>query len=152
MAETYCKWCLGILILLATTAAQAQTVVVFQIMPPGHDGQVQGVGRARYYLLDEYLKLAEFDAELVKLRLDLQELQGIEKALKDQLAAKGKIIEGLEHDKTIMASRGLRLEGNLKTCEESLVKCQSPDIWPYIVGAVGVAFGMVGMGIWLGSR
>lgn len=132
--------------------AHAQTTVTFKLLPPGHDGQVQGVGRARYFLLDEYLKLAEFDAELVKLRLDVLSYQGIERALNDQLAAKEKVIEALESDKKILTERGLRLEENWKKCESDLLEASSPTIWPYIVGAVGAAAGLVGVGIWLGTR
>jgi hypothetical protein len=131
--------------------AYAQTVVMFKILPPGQDGQVQGVGRARYYLLDEYLKLAEFDSELSTLRLDLKAYQGIERSLSVEILAKEKIIKTLEEDKKILADRSLRLEGNWKKCEDSLIEC-SPCFWPYIVGAVGASVGLVGAGIWLGTR
>lgn len=132
--------------------AHAQTVVRFQLLPPGHDGQVQGVGKARYYLLEEYLQLAQFDAELVKLRADTVDLRAINDELKKALDAKGVIITTLQADKKILADRCLRLEDSWKKCEDELVKCQTPVIWPYIVGAVGAAVGLVGIGIWVGTR
>ena len=132
--------------------AHSQTTVTFKLLPPGHDGQVQGVGRARYYLLDEYLQLAKLDAEFVKMQVDFGDLSTMIEGLRKEMTAKDTIITTLQADKKILADRGIRLEGNLKKCEDDLVSCSSSCMWPYIVGAVGVAFGLVGMGIWLGSR
>lgn len=146
------KWFLIAMAITTARPAIAQTVVSFQLMPPGHDGQVQGVGRARYYLLDEYLQLAGFDSELVKLRADVQDLDTIAAGLKKALSAKDSIIQSLEADKKILADRSLRLEGNLKTCEDSLVDCSDCSIWPYVVGAVGTVLGAVGAGVYLGTR
>jgi hypothetical protein len=147
-------WALAFFVLMMTDPrpAQAQTVVAFQLMPPGHDGQVQGVGRARYYLLDEYLQLAQFDAELVKLRADVQDLTEVAAGLKRALDAKDTIIVALQADKKILADRCLRLEGSLNTCEKKLVECEGGTIWPYIVGAAGVVAGAVGLGFYLGTK
>jgi len=129
---------------------QAQVVVTFKALPPGHDGQVQGVGRARYYLLNEYLKLAEFDSELFRLRADTKSLIDIETGLKKELEAKDVIIRTLESDKKILEDRSQRLNENWQKCEKALAAC-SP-IWPYVVGILGASIGLVGFGIWVGIQ
>jgi hypothetical protein len=132
--------------------AHAQTVVTFQLLPPGHFGKVQDVGPARYYLLEEYLELAKFDAELVKLRVDILTYQRIDRQRVEQLDAKDQVISTLENDKRVLAGRCERVEGNLETCEKELVKCSGGAIWPYVVGIVGAVIGAVGVGIYIGTR
>ena len=142
-----------LLVLLTVLPVQAQaTVIEFNLMPPGHFGKVQDVGPARYYLLEEYIELAKFDAELVKLRQDIQGYRRIERQLTEQIAAKEKIIESLEADKLLLTNRGLRLEESWKKCEEDLLDASSPPIWPYVVGAVGTIVGAVGLGVYIGTR
>lgn len=139
-----------ILAFVVPQSLQAQVIVQFKVLPAGHDGQVQSVGRARYYLLNEYLKLAEFDSELVKLRLDVQALTDIETGLKKELAAKDEVIRTLTDDKNILLDRTQRLSSSWQKCEKALA--DSTTVWPYIVGAVGASMGLVGVGIWVGTR
>ena len=124
------------------------TTIEFKLIPPGHDGQVQGVGRARYYLLDEYLKLAEFDAELVKLRFDVKDLQDIVDKQEKQLEDKDKAIATLESDKEILAKRALRLDGELDQCEKDKIELAGGPIWPYVVAIGGAVLGIVGATMW----
>jgi hypothetical protein len=139
-------------ILFHTCAAYGQTVVTFKVLPSGHDGKVQGVGQIRYYLLDEYLTLAKLDAEFVKQQSDVNDLVLQNDQLKRIVDAKDTIIVALQADKKILGDRSLRLEENLHTCEKALVECYDTPIWPYVVGAVGASVGLVGIGMWLGSR
>jgi hypothetical protein len=146
------KWFLIAWAISTAQPAMAQTVVTFQLLPPGHDGQVQGVGRARYYLLDEYLKLAKLDAEFVKMQADFQDLTMIVEGLKKALAAKDIIIQTIEDDKRLLAARGLRLEGDWQTCEKELEDCAGGSIWPYILAAGGAVLGIVGTTLYLAKR
>lgn len=132
-------------LLLVASEALGQTTVEFKLLPPGHDGQVKDVGQARYYLLDEYLELAVFDKELVKLRADLQDLGDINAKLELQLKEKDKEIASLDRDKNILARRGMRLEKKLYKCEEEVIELAGGPIWPYIVAIVGGAVGIAGV-------
>lgn len=123
----------------------------FKLLPPGHDGQVQGVGRARYYLLEEYLQLNQFDQELVKLRLDVQDQVAIIDKLELQLKDKDKVISTLESDKEKLNDRVLRLDGALDQCEKDKIDLAGGPIWPYVVGAVGAVVGIVGATMWATS-
>ena len=149
------RYLIVLMSLLLATETRAQSFVMeFKILPPGHETQLPGTPptRVRYYLFKEYLQLAQFDAELTKLRLDAADLTAKAEWLKKELAAKDDIIKTLEDDKRILTTRSLRLDGNWKKCEDDLVKCSSPCIWPYIVGAVGAVIGLVGVGVWVGGR
>jgi hypothetical protein len=146
------KWFLIAMAITTAQPAMAQTVVSFQLLPPGHDGQVQGVGRARYYLLDEYLMLSKLDAEFVKMQADFQDLTMIVEGLKKALALKDTIIQSLESDKKILADRGIRLEGDWRTCEKALEDCASGPVWPYILAAGGAVLGIVGTTLYLAKR
>jgi hypothetical protein len=137
-------WSLTILlfILWPLCRANAQTTVKFEILPPGYDGQVQGVGRARYYPLKEYLELARFDSELVLRRIEADSFVQTENELRTQLNEKDIQIQSLEYDKDILRSRSLRLEESWKACETSLISASTPPIWPYIVAVTGVVVGI----------
>ena len=123
---------------------RAQTVVTFSILPPGKDGQVQGVGRARYYLLEDYLRLAQFDSELFSARNQLELWGRVGAGLKQELEAKDAVIKTLEDDKKILGDRSLRLEDKWKTCEKELQDASSGPIWPYFLAAGGAVLGIVG--------
>lgn len=131
------------IVMLIHFPANAATVE-FHLLPPGHDGQVQGVGRARYYLLEEYLELAAFDSELVAARSQLKAYDGLEKSYVAQLDAQAAIIATLEDDKKVLANDKTRIEAQWHRCEEDLL-VQATPIWPYIFAAVGVGFGLVGL-------
>ena len=128
----------------------APTPVVFELLPPGSGGVINGA-RVRYYLLPEFLKLAEFDAELVKLRKDVQDLTTIEAWLRKDLIEKDAVITSLEADKMVLSDQAIRLETNWQKCEKDLANSSMTPIWPYVVGAVGSALGLVGVGLWVGS-
>jgi septal ring factor EnvC (AmiA/AmiB activator) len=138
--------------LLLCALIAAPTTLEFKLLPPGHDGQVQSVGRARYYLLDEYLRLYQFDQELVKLRLDTKDQQEIIAKLELQLADKDKVISTLEDDKRQLNDRVTRLDKNLDDCEKQVIDLSGGPIWPYVVGAVGAVLGIVGGTMWITSR
>jgi hypothetical protein len=122
--------------------AKAQPVTAeFKLLSPGHDGQVQGVGRIRYYLLKEYLELAQFDSELVLRRAEVEHLLDVETTLRSVLVTKDTQIQALVDDKQILADRSLRLEGDWQSCEQKLVECQAGSIWPYVVAISGVVLG-----------
>jgi len=151
-----------VLVLLATVIfivwmlfpvqACAQTIVTFKLMPPGHDGQVEGVGRARYYLLEEYLQLAQFDSELVKLRMDVETLRGVNKALTDQLVAQGAVIKSLLGDVELWRGKSNRIEDRWKQCEADLVSTSSPPLWSYIVAIIGGVVGLGGVAYAIGTK
>lgn len=132
--------------------ANAQTTIEFKLMPPGSTGQVAKVGRVQYYLLDDYLKLAAFDAELVRLRLDVKDQALIIEKLELQVKDKDAIIATLEKDKDILSKRALRLDGELDECEKKVIDLAGGPIWPYVVGAVGAALGIAGGVAWLTSQ
>ena len=131
---------------------QAQTVITFKLLPPGHDGQVQGVGRARYYLLEDYLKLAQFDSELFSARNQLEIWERLVVGQEQELKAKDVVIKTLEDDKKVLGDRALRLDEKWKKCESELVNAAKVPIWGYVVGATGAALAIVGVGLIVGSQ
>lgn len=129
--------------------ADTPHTIEFRILPPGHDGQIDGVGRARYFYLGEYLKLAEFDHELFVLRIDMENLRQVESALKTILAQQGKELAALRSDIQILTARSQRLEGSWDACERKLQSCLTGKKWPYWVGVIGTVVGLVGVGLHL---
>ena len=125
----------------------AQTQVEFKLLPPGNLGVVEGV-KLRVYTLDEWLTLAAFDGELVKLRADVTDYKSITDKLKAVIVEKDKQFSTLEEDKGILLRRGLRLDGELEECEKKVIDLAGGPIWPYIVGAVGAVVGIVGVTMW----
>lgn len=134
-------------ILLYCAEAQAQVIVEFKLLPPGELGIVNGE-KHRVYTFDEWLVLAEFDAELVMLRADVKDHEAIVKKLEKVTAEKDKQIISLEKDKDILSKRSLRLDGDLEECEKKVVDLAGGPIWPYIVGVVGAVVGIVGVTMW----
>ena len=132
--------------------AKAQTIVEFKILPPGHDLQLKNGPRVRYYDLQEYLQLAQFDSELWVARSQVETYREIERVLQVKLAAQDGIIRALEADKRILGDRSLRLEESWQRCEKDLVAASSGSIWPYVVAAGGAVLGIVGTTLWLTSR
>ena len=135
--------------------AVAQPVKVeFKLLPPGTDGQIQGVGRVRYYLLGEYLALNNFDQELVKLRLDVQDLNDIVIRKDAQLGEKDKVASALQDDIEILRARGLRADEDLKECEKTVLELAGGPWWPYILAATGSAVGIAGIitGAYYGAK
>ena len=122
-------------LLWATLSAPVE--VKFQVLPPGASGQISSIGQVRYYLLNDFLKLAEFDAELYKLRLDTADLKEKAQGLKKELLGKDVIIALMQSDKDILSARALRLEQGRNECLDKLQKCSSPSIWPYVVAIAG---------------
>ena len=125
------------LLLLVSASPDKPLEVKFQILPPGVSGQISSVGLVRYYLLGDFLKLAEFDAELYGLRFEAANRRGIIDELKKGLVAKDAIINSLQSDKDFLAARSTRLNKDLGDCRLALQKCSSPSIWPYVVAIVG---------------
>jgi hypothetical protein len=131
-------------------AAGQPTVVEFKILSPGHALTLNSGTKVRYYKLTEFLKLAEFDKELVKLRADVQDLGNLNNKLKIQLRVlETKLIPTLEHDKELLYKRSDRLEERWHKAEKELVKASGGPIWPYVVGAVGIAVGAVCVGLYV---
>ena len=122
--------------------AQSYVTAEFKLMSPGHDGQLPGVGRVRYYLLKEYLDLAQFDSELVLRRAEVLHLMDVETALRSELAAKDTQIQTLDGDKKLLGDRSLRLEESWQSCEVQLQKCERGAIWPYVLAITGVVVGV----------
>jgi len=141
-----------VVICICSNSVNAKTTIEFKLMSPGHELVLKDGTRVQYYLLEEYLQLAEFDAELLKLRADSQDLEGLSIKLKLQLEEKDKIILGLEDDKSILTKRGLRLQEGWDKCEEEVIELSGGTIWPYVVGVAGVVVGAVGVGMWVGSH
>ena len=129
--------------LLLSALLVPSLTVEFKLLPPGHDGRVEGVGRARYYLLDEYLQLAEFDDELYMLRQDYVAITKVEKALREGMEAQARGADVCMKELDIMSSRSGRLLEKWHTCEKALQDC-GPGYFPYIVGAVGTILTIVG--------
>ena len=141
---------LALLLMLPSMAAAKPIDVKFQILPPGELGQMPQVGQVRYYLLPDFLKLAQFDAELVQLRRDTAALQKIVEGLKKELTDKDIIISTLQSDKELLTNRDNRLSKDLNDCHDALQKCQSPSIWPWVVGGLGGAALLVVGGVLVG--
>lgn len=137
---------------LCSHSAGAQAFKVeLKIIPPGHTLTMNSGVKVRYYLLNEWLQLAEADAELFKLRTDIQDLGDINNKLKIQMDGLERIIRTLESDKIILRDRGLRLEKNWYRCESDLIKASGGPVWPYFVAIGGVIVGILGVGMWAGS-
>lgn len=115
----------------------------FKLLPPGHDGRVEGVGRARYYLLDEYLQLVEFDSELYMLRQDYEATTRVEKALREGMDAQARGAGVCMKELDIMSSRSGRLLEKWHTCEKALQDCGGGYL-PYVIGTVGTVLTIVG--------
>ena len=133
-------------------SAKAQTIVEFKVLPPGHQVVLKDVGRVQYYLLEEYLKLAEGDANIVKLTADVAGYQKIIESYEQELKKKDDIALTLTSDKDILAKRGIRLEGQWLTCESKLINCANESIVPWVIAGVGTAAGLIGLGIYFGNR
>jgi len=131
---------------------KAQPIIEFRILPPGHDLELKKGVRVRYYPLDEYLQLAQFDSELWTALRQVETYQEIERVLQTKLDAQDGIIRTLEDDKRILGDRSLRLEDSWQKCENSLAAASIGTIWPYIVAAGGTVLGIVGTTLWLTSR
>lgn len=144
------KLLIFLVIMLAPLGASSQTEVHFKILPPGELVEVSGQ-KMRGYLLDEWLKLAEGDAELVKLRADVNDLNDLSELLQKTIADKDIVITSLEKDKSIFATRIDRCDTNLETCEDDLMGAVCPW-WPYILAAGGSVLGVVGGALWISSR
>lgn len=138
-------------LLLVPSVAFAQTEVRFQLLPPGQLVQVKGE-KMRGYLLEEWLQIAEADAELVKLRADVVDLEAMVKKLEGVVEKKDVEIATLERDKDILTKRGLRCDEDLKKCETDLIDAAGGPWWPYIVAAGGAVLGIVGTTLYLSSR
>jgi hypothetical protein len=134
-------------ILLYCADARAQVTVEFKLLPPGELGVVSGE-KHRVYTFDEWLVLAEFDAELVKLRADAADYKAVVEKLEAIAKKKDEQIVTLDKDKDILSKRSLRLDEELDKCEEEKIELAGGPIWPYIVGAVGSVVGIVGITMW----
>lgn len=134
-------------ILLLCSNANAKVTVEFKLLPPGELGLVDG-NKMRVYNLDEWLALAKFDAELVKLRADVGDYTGIVERLEKQLGEKDKQIASLDRDKGVLANRITRQDENLDKCEKEVIDLAGGPIFPYIVGGVGAVVGIVGIVMW----
>ena len=134
-----------------STSAQSFKVEL-KIIPPGHTLTLNSGVKTRYYLLNEWLQLAEADAELFKLRADIQDLGDINNSLKIQMNSLERIIRTLESDKEILRERGLRLEKNWMGSEKARVRAEGGPIWPYFVAIGGVVVGVLGVGMWAGEK
>jgi hypothetical protein len=134
----------------AKAASDAILRIEFKLLPPGNGFTMNDGIKVRYYKLADYMKLAEFDKELVKLRADIQDMGDINQKLKVQLETlETKLIPTLENDKEVLRKRGLRLEGKWQECEKARVEAEGGPIWPYIVGAAGVIVGAVAVGMYV---
>jgi hypothetical protein len=127
--------------------AKAQVRVEFKLLPPGELALVDG-NKMRVYGLDEWLALAKFDAELMKLRADIVDYTGIVERLEKQLVEKDKQIASLERDKGVMVNRSERLDKELDKCEGEVIELAGGPIWPYIVGGTGAVVGIIGAVMW----
>ncbi len=131
--------------LLLSALLVPSVTVEFKLLPPGNDGLVEGVGRARYYLLDEYLQLAEFDSELYVLRKDYEAVTKIGEILHEEIDARGREASVCLKELDLMADRSARLLNKWHTCESALQDCSSGGVAPYLMGgAVGAVITVVG--------
>jgi len=140
-------------LLLVSLLLCGQIEVEFKLLPPGGGFTTVSSTKVRYYEFEDYLKLAEFDKELVKLRADVQDIGDISQKLKIQLdVLNTRLIPTLENDKEILLKRGIRLEKKWQESEKARVEAEGGPIWPYIVGAAGVVVGAVAVGMYMECR
>lgn len=132
-----------VIALLMSALLAPPTTIEFRLLPPGHDGLVDGVGRARYYLLGEYLELAEFDSELYTLRKNYNTALRIMETLRIGLDVRTQENTACLKERDIMSARSGRLMQKWNECEKSLQKCNS-SLWPYVVGIAGSILTVVG--------
>ena len=131
--------------LLLSALLASSVTVEFRLLPPGHDGLVEGVGRARYYLLDEYLQLAKFDSELHMLRKDHDAITKVGEILREGIDARAREAAVCLKELDLMADRSARLLNKWHTCEGALQECSSGGVAPYLMGgAVGAVITVVG--------
>lgn len=119
------------ILLVATLVAPVE--VEFRLLPPGHMADLPGAGKARYYLLSEYLMLANFDRELYYLRQNYKDLATVNDALRIQKFLCEDKVKTLEGDKKVIEDR----------CSE-LVGCHSPW-WHWAVAIGSGTVGIVGV-------
>lgn len=117
--------------------------VEFRLLPPGHDGLVEGVGRARYYLLDEYLELAKLDDELFMLRKDYDAVLEVGKSLRGVIDASKEESAACQKELDIMSDRSGRLLHKWSTCEARVQNCGGGYL-PYAAGVIGGLLAIVG--------
>jgi hypothetical protein len=145
------KWVSTILVLLMPLQLWAQTKVQFDVLPPGKAVEVAGE-EMRGYTLEEWLELAEADAELRKLRGDVKDLQAIVERLEDVQDQQGVVIRAIAADAEIYLRRSERCDKALKGCEIRLVKDAGGAWWSYTAAAVGAVVGVLGAVAWASSR
>lgn len=133
----------GFLLLVALVAP---VELDFRLLPPGHNTVLPGVGQVRYYPLEEYLQLADYDYELYLLRQNAQDA----KDHRDALRLRGVLLEDqiktLSSDVKILTNRCERLQTSWDECESSLGGCET-SWWPWLIAAAGVGVGLTGVGI-----
>jgi hypothetical protein len=127
-------------------ALVSPTELDFHIMPPGSSTVLPGIGQVRYYVLKEYLELADLDKELFVLRRSYQDLLDINDTLKLRHLVYADEFRTMESDLKIMSARCMRLQGSWDTCESELAACES-TWWPWVVAAAGAAMGAVGVSL-----
>jgi hypothetical protein len=136
----------------AVPAHANKLVVDFELLPVGHHLVLNDGLRVRYYKLSEFIELAKFDAELVKLRKDIQDLGDINNKFKIQMKELERIITIVEDDKVVLRGRADRLEEKWVAAEKLAVENAAGPVWPYVVGAVGVAVGIAGFSMYVAER
>jgi hypothetical protein len=113
------------------------------------DGELEAV---RYFRLPEYKQLVQMDFDLQDTSERLRIYKDLDLKYKNVLEQKDTIIQGLRSDIEVKDARIERVEGLWHAAEKKAIENAGGPIWPYVVGAVGAAVGLVGAGLFLGTQ
>jgi len=137
--------------LLFCPSLRAQTEVKFRLLPPGKALVLKDGTKARYYLLEEWLELAAADAELLRLRAEVPDLEALTKNLQGQLEAKEQEIASLEDDVETWKGSAERRKTKWEECEKARAAEAGGPLWPYFVAIAGAVVGIVGTTLYLST-
>lgn len=134
------------------SAKAEPTKVEFKILPAGEE-TLLSTGKARCYLLQDWLKLSIADSELSLLRGESVNLRKIVDLYQKKVASMTEINQSLVDDKSMLTEKSAGFERGYTECQSRLESCSSPVPWVIalvggVVGAVGIAFAA---GNWLGN-
>lgn len=120
-------------------------------MPPGTMLELPSKEKVRYFTFDEYKLLLKLDGDL----WDTTQRLGIYKDLDAKYMAivgqKDVIIKTLQDDRVVVDEQLKRTTTLWHDAEKRYVDAAGGPIWPYVVGAVGAAVGIIGTTLYVST-
>lgn len=132
--------------LLLVAALTAQIEIEVHYLPEGTSVELPSGEQAKAFTLGEYKQLLKMDAELWGSTRQLELSQKAQAAQLQALRESAYITNLLLEDLEIARGRARWLSSDLTACQEREIE-EAGSIWSYVVGAIGVGFGLVGIGV-----